>query len=77
MIDDDGRIFVHQCPVCHDWQVDYTEQVYISVAQFRYNADFQLIPDLTPCQAMVEQVVAEHYREAHHSDYTAFLASIR
>lgn len=64
----DNRLFVHQCPECQNWQVEYTERVFLTEAQFRAVAG-TLQPDLTLCYQMVDDVVEEHYRTEHRFAY--------
>jgi hypothetical protein len=66
-----GRTFVHQCPVCRMWQVDYTEWVYLTDATLKAAPDGSLTADLSLCDLMVEDVVAEHYKAAHPEEYAA------
>lgn len=66
-----GRTFVHQCPVCRLWQVDYTEFVYLTDATLKAAPDGSLSADLSLCDQMVEDVVREHYKAAHPQEYAA------
>jgi hypothetical protein len=66
-----GRTFVHQCPVCRMWQVDYTEWVYLTDALLKAAPGGSLSADLSLCDLMVEDVVREHYKAAHPEEYAA------
>lgn len=66
MIDGDyeGRIFCYQCPLCKDWQMDYTERVFTGFAVFRdYGSGLQI--DLTPAHKVIEDVLRGHLAESH------------
>lgn len=58
------RLFAYVCPMCKNWQMEYTEEVYISVARFRPGPT-GLEPDLTECAEMVDSVLEDHLREEH------------
>lgn len=68
-----GRLYVHQCPECKNWQIEYTDFVFTQDATFRVNSitgGWEV--DLKHCHQMVEDVVEEHYRTEHPLAFAEF-----
>lgn len=64
--------FVHQCPECKMWQVEYSEEDFLSYAMYRVEGN-DLVPDLQPAYDAVEAPVAEHYRDVHPNAWAKWL----